>query len=272
MPELAPSRQRSPIEIDLGAAAGQRAHDRRAAADVGAVADDDAGRDPALDHRRAERAGVVVDEALVHDRGALGQVGAEPDPVGVGDPDAGRDHVVDHPGELVHAVHGDRAVGEQPQPGPLELLRRGRAGGGPRPRWAARRRCRPGRQPVRPDQPVRRAGAAAGTRRGCRPAARPGRRSPPRSPGGGPAAGVGAAQRGELGRRRGAGGAAAEGRCREPDVEDAAGVGDGGQAVAPRAAGHPTTVRRGSAGAGDAPGGALAPAATGGIGDRCVRQ
>ncbi len=106
MPAFAPIRQRSPTEIDLLAAAGQGAHDRRAAADVGAVADDHAGRDPALDHGRAERAGVVVDEALVHDRGALGQVRAQPDPVGVGDPHPGRQHVVDHPGELVHAVHG----------------------------------------------------------------------------------------------------------------------------------------------------------------------
>ena len=64
-----------------------------------------AGRDPPLDHRGAERARVVVDEALVHDRGARGQVRAEPDPVGVGDPDAGRQHVVDHPRELVDAEH-----------------------------------------------------------------------------------------------------------------------------------------------------------------------
>src|SRR5664279_5553059 len=48
-------------------AAGQRAHDRRAAADVATVADDDALRDPALDHRGAQRAGVVVAETLVHD-------------------------------------------------------------------------------------------------------------------------------------------------------------------------------------------------------------
>ena len=35
-----------------------------------------------------------------------GEVGAEPDPVGVGDADPARHHVVGHPGELVHAVHG----------------------------------------------------------------------------------------------------------------------------------------------------------------------
>ena len=89
MPALAPSRQRSPTRDDLLAAARQGAHDRGAAADVGAVADDDAGRDAALDHRGAERAGVEVDEALVHDGGALGEVGAEAHPVGVGDADAG---------------------------------------------------------------------------------------------------------------------------------------------------------------------------------------
>ena len=48
------------------------------------------GDDAALDHRGAERAGVEVDEALVHDGGAGGEVRAEPDPVGVGDPYAGR--------------------------------------------------------------------------------------------------------------------------------------------------------------------------------------
>src|SRR5215217_3986221 len=44
----------------LGAAARQRPHDRRAAADVGALADDHALADAPLDHGRAERAGVEV--------------------------------------------------------------------------------------------------------------------------------------------------------------------------------------------------------------------
>ena len=88
MPALAPSRQRSPIEIDLRAAAGQGAHDRGAAADVGVLADDDAGGDPALDHRGTQRAGVVVDEALVHHGRSLGEVRAQPHSVGVGDPHA----------------------------------------------------------------------------------------------------------------------------------------------------------------------------------------
>src|SRR5690606_2759304 len=51
---------------DLLAAAGQGAHDRGAAADVGAVAHDDARGDAALDHRGAEGARVEVHEALVH--------------------------------------------------------------------------------------------------------------------------------------------------------------------------------------------------------------
>ena len=94
----------------LRAAAGEGAHDRRAAADVGAVADDDALADAALDHRGAERAGVEVDEALVHDRGARGEVGAEAHAVGVGDAHAGRHDVVGHPRELVDA--------ERPATGP----------------------------------------------------------------------------------------------------------------------------------------------------------
>ena len=115
----------------LLAATGQRAHDRRAAAHVGAVPDDHTGRDPAFHHGRAEGARVVVDEALVHDRGPLGQVGAQPDPVRVRDPHPGRQHVVHHPGELVHAVHGDRAAPAQPQPGGLEVRDRARSVAGP---------------------------------------------------------------------------------------------------------------------------------------------
>src|SRR4028119_849442 len=92
MPALAPSRQPEPIETtcfpppergpmieappptSLSAPtttphpprrlppAGGAARGRRAAADVAVGADHDAGADPALDHRRAEGAGVVVDE------------------------------------------------------------------------------------------------------------------------------------------------------------------------------------------------------------------
>ena len=116
----------------LGAAARQGAHDRGAAADVGAVADDHAGADAALDHRRAERAGVVVDEALVHDGRALREVGAEADAVGVGDPHAARDDVVDHARELVDAVDRQRAPGgAEAQPHRVDL--RGVDGPGARP-------------------------------------------------------------------------------------------------------------------------------------------
>ena len=68
------------------AAAREGALNRGAGADIRAVADHHALHDAALDHRGAERARVEVDEALVHDRRAAGQVGAEPDPVGVRDP------------------------------------------------------------------------------------------------------------------------------------------------------------------------------------------
>ena len=115
---------------DLLAAAGEGAHDRGAAADVGAVADDDARRDAALDHGGAEGAGVEVDEALVHHRRAGGEVRAEADPVGVGDPDAGGHDVVGHPGELVDAVDGQvEALGRGREPRRLEPVdrRTGRA-------------------------------------------------------------------------------------------------------------------------------------------------
>src|SRR3954447_26661454 len=104
------------------AAAGEGAHDGGAGADVGAVADDHPLDDAPLDHRRAERAGVEVAEPLVHDRRPGGEVGAEPDPVGVGDAYAARHHVVGHPGELVHAEDLDRAGLAQAQPRALEPL------------------------------------------------------------------------------------------------------------------------------------------------------
>jgi len=91
----------------------QRSHDRSAAANVRAVADHHARRNPALDHRRAQCPGVVVDEAFVHDRGARSQVGAQSHSVRVGDPDAVRYDVVDHAWELVDAIDIDRP--EAPQ-------------------------------------------------------------------------------------------------------------------------------------------------------------
>jgi hypothetical protein len=69
-----------PDRDDVRPTARERAHDRRAAPDVAAVAHDDARRDAALDHRGAERAGVEVAEALVHHHGALREVGTQPDP------------------------------------------------------------------------------------------------------------------------------------------------------------------------------------------------
>ena len=89
----------------LRAAARQRAHDRGAATDVAAVADDHARPRSGPRPSTAERAGVEVAEALVHHRGAGGEVGAEAHAVGVGDAHAGRHDVVGHPRELVEAVH-----------------------------------------------------------------------------------------------------------------------------------------------------------------------
>ena len=106
MPELAPSRQPLPIEITCVPPPDSVPMIEAPPPMSLSGADDDAGADPALDHRRAEGAGVVVDEALVHDRRALGEVGAQPHPVGVGDADAGGDDVVDHPRELVDAEDG----------------------------------------------------------------------------------------------------------------------------------------------------------------------
>ena len=144
-PALAPSRQRSPSETISRAAAGQRAHDRGAAADVRAVAHHDAGRDAALDHRGAERAGVEVDEALVHHRRALGEVGAEPHAVGVGDPHARRDDVVRHARELVERGDDERlAGGAEAQPDLGQRRRVDRPAARSRRRSAARRTRRSG--------------------------------------------------------------------------------------------------------------------------------
>ncbi len=133
MPELAPEQAALADRDDLLAAAREGAHDRGA-------------RRRRRSRRRRRRppemrpstmdaaqgAGVEVDEALVHHGRALGEVGAEADPVGVADPDPGRHDVVDHPRELVDAV--DRHVlagGLQPGPGQLEAGDRARPGRGP---------------------------------------------------------------------------------------------------------------------------------------------
>ncbi len=78
------------------------------------------------------RAGVEVDEALVHHGRAGGQVRAEPHPVGVGDPHTGGHHVVGHPGELVHPVHRQvSAGGPLDHPQLVHPLRWARPGGRP---------------------------------------------------------------------------------------------------------------------------------------------
>ena len=127
-------------------------------------------RDAALDHRRAERAGVEVDEALVHDRRALGQVRAEPHAVGVGDAHAGR-AARSRPsaGTCRRRTPVTVPARAQPRPG----VSKPATAHGPAlvhttlvssPKMPSRFAL------VRADQPVRRAGAGAGRRRGCRPA------------------------------------------------------------------------------------------------------
>src|SRR5699024_2378239 len=74
-----------PEADDVFAASGERAHDGGTPAHIRAVADDDTRRDASLHHGMAECAGVEVDEALMHDGGALREVGAETDAVGVTD-------------------------------------------------------------------------------------------------------------------------------------------------------------------------------------------
>ncbi|KAG1244485.1 hypothetical protein G6F68_015431 [Rhizopus microsporus] len=88
----------------LFATAGHGAHDGGAAADVGAVIDDDARADAAFDHRRAERAGVEVAEPFVQHGGACRQVCAQPHARGVRDAHAAGHDVVGQAGNPVDAA------------------------------------------------------------------------------------------------------------------------------------------------------------------------
>jgi hypothetical protein len=87
------------------AATGQGAHDGCAAADIGTVADHNTLGNTAFHHGNAERAGVEVHEAGMHDGGAFGKVGTQTHAVGVADTHAGRHHIVDHARELVDRQH-----------------------------------------------------------------------------------------------------------------------------------------------------------------------
>ena len=121
-----------PDRDDLGAAARQRAHDRCATAHITVGADHHPGRDAPLDHRGAEGTGIEVAEALVHDRGADRQVGAEPHAIGVGDTDAVGHDVVEHARELVDPFHRDHmAIRGQGGPQCVDPRRQNRPGGGP---------------------------------------------------------------------------------------------------------------------------------------------
>ncbi|MPN03441.1 hypothetical protein SDC9_150671 [bioreactor metagenome] len=53
----------------------------------------------------------------MHDRGAFGQVRAQPHPGGIGNPHSGGDDIVEHPRELVQREHG-QAAAVAPQVGP----------------------------------------------------------------------------------------------------------------------------------------------------------
>src|SRR6056297_305282 len=91
------------------ATTGKSAHGGTAAAQVGALANHDAGRNTAFDHARAFGAGVEVDEAFVHDRGAFTHIGAKTNPCGIGNANAFRYHVVGHLREFVDGFHFQRA-------------------------------------------------------------------------------------------------------------------------------------------------------------------
>ena len=134
------------------------------------------GGDTALDHGGAEGARVEVDEALVHDGGALGEVRAEPDPVGVGDAYALGGDVVRHPRELVDRGHLEvQALGAGVEPDLLDVVDGDRAERGP---GDVGEEAEDAVQvlAVRLDQAVARAGAGAGRRRARRAACRRARR------------------------------------------------------------------------------------------------
>ncbi len=141
---------------DLLAAAGEGAHDGRAAADVGPVADDHAGqmrpstmdvpRVPALKLTKPSCITVVPEARWAPRRTRSASAMRTPD---------GHD-VVGHPRELVHPVDGQDPAGARVRsaaarpPGP--------AGTGrprSRPRWSAARRLPVQVRLVRADQPVR---------------------------------------------------------------------------------------------------------------------
>src|SRR5699024_12101103 len=106
-----------PEADDVFAASGERAHDGGTPAHIRAVADGDTRRDASLHHGMAECAGVEADEDLMHDGGALREVGAETDAVGVTDAYTRGQDVVDHAGEFIHRVHRHRAPAGQPRAG-----------------------------------------------------------------------------------------------------------------------------------------------------------
>ena len=169
-PELAPSRQRSPtvITVSLPPESVPMMEAPPPTSVPSPITTPAEMRPSTIE--APERAGVEVDEALVHDRRALGQMRAQPDAVGVGDAHAGRHHVVDHARELVDAVHRELLAARRRPPGArLELVGGDRPGARP---GDVREQTEDARQVRRRAGGcgARRAGAGGGRRRPRRPA------------------------------------------------------------------------------------------------------
>ena len=155
MPALAPSRQRSPMETT-----SVPPPDRVPMIEAPPPTSEPSptttpGRDPALDHRGAERAGVVVDEPLVHDGGARRPGAHRAGP-------GRRRRCGRRSGRRSRPSAGTcrrrrpctgRPAAAQPGPGGLEAV--DRAGPGARPHDVGEQPEGPvHRDRVRPDQPV----------------------------------------------------------------------------------------------------------------------
>ena len=88
------------------AAARKRSHGAGAAAQVAVRADGYALGNAPLDHVRTEGPGVEINLTLVHDRGAIAEIGAEPDAARIRNAHSRRNHVVRHARKLVHREDG----------------------------------------------------------------------------------------------------------------------------------------------------------------------
>lgn len=96
---------------DLLATTGKCAHDRRAAADIRAIADYNARTDPSLHHRGTESSSIKVAEALMEYRCSSSKIGTQSCTTSIGDTDALRHDVVSHAWQFVDATHFQRGGG-----------------------------------------------------------------------------------------------------------------------------------------------------------------